>query len=207
MSNFTTNDIEGFILAGGASSRMGADKSLLRLGGRTFVRIAADALGTLARGVRVVGSRPAAAGHGLPVVRDVYEHLGALGGLHAALSACGARWAAVVSCDLPFVTAGLLSRLASLRREECEAVAPLQPDGRPQPLCALYEAEICRAVAEELIRVGELRPRALLARVRTRWVAFEELEDLHGSADFFRNVNTPSDYEEARKLWPAATDL
>ena len=200
-------DTEGFILVGGASSRMGADKSLLRLGRRTFVELAADALRPLTPGVRVVGSRPAAAGHGLPVVRDVYENLGALGGLHAALSACGARWAAVVSCDLPFVTAGLLTRLASLRQEGCDAVAPVQPDGRPQPLCALYAAAACRAVAEELIRAGELRPRVLLERVRTRWVAFGELSDLPGSALFFRNVNTPADYEEARKLWPAATDL
>jgi len=193
-------DIEGFILTGGASSRMGADKSLLRLGGRTFVELAADALGPVARGVRVVGSRPGTREHGLPVVRDVYENLGALGGLHAALSACGARWAAVVSCDLPFVTAGLFARLADLRRGECDAVAPVQEDGRPQPLCALYAAAACRAVAEELIRAGELRPRVLLGRVRTRWVAFEELADLPGSANFFRNVNTPSEYEEAKRL-------
>ena len=200
-------EIEGFILVGGASSRMGADKSLLRLGRRTFAEVVAEALRPLAGDVRVVGSRPSAAGHGLAVVRDVYENLGALGGLHAALSACGARWAVVVSCDLPFVTAELLARLASLRREDCDAVAPVQQDGRPQPLCALYAAAACRAVAEELIRAGELRPRALLRRVRTRWVGFEELADLPGSAHFFRNVNTPSDYEEARKLWPAATDL
>ncbi|HWW74850.1 MAG TPA: molybdenum cofactor guanylyltransferase [Pyrinomonadaceae bacterium] len=199
-------DVEGFILVGGASSRMGADKALLRLGGRTFVGLAAEALGAVAGVVRVVGSRPGAAGHGLAVVPDVYEHLGALGGLHAALSACGARWSAVLSCDLPFVTAGLLARLASFRGEGFDAVAPFQEDGRPQPLCALYAAAACRAVAEELIREGELRPRALLERVRTRWVAFDELADLPGSADFFRNVNTPPDYEEARKRWPAETD-
>jgi molybdopterin-guanine dinucleotide biosynthesis protein A len=192
-------DIEGFILVGGASSRMGADKALLRLGGRTFVELAAGALGSVAGVVRVVGSRPGTAGHGLAVVRDVYENLGALGGLHAALSACGVRWAAVLSCDLPFATAGLLARLASFRGEDCDAVAPLQEDGRPQPLCALYAAAACRAAAEELIRDGELRPRVLLKRVRTRWVAFEELADLPGSANFFRNVNTPSDYEEAKR--------
>jgi molybdopterin-guanine dinucleotide biosynthesis protein A len=191
------NDIEGFILAGGLSSRMGADKSHLRLDGRTFVERAAGALGAVARGMSVVGSRPGVAAHGLPVVRDVHEGLGALGGLHAALSACGARWAAVVSCDLPFVNGELFARLASLRRADSEAVAPLQEDGRPQPLCALYAAAECRAVAEELIRDGELRPRVLLGRVRTRWVTFEELSDLEGSRLFFTNVNTPAEYEEA----------
>jgi molybdopterin-guanine dinucleotide biosynthesis protein A len=199
-------DIEGFILVGGASSRMGEDKSRLRLGGRTFVERAVEALRPVACGVSLVGSRPGAGAHGLRVVADVYEGLGALGGLHAALAACRASWAAVVSCDLPFVTGELFARLASLRAhasdavlsaDAWEAVAPLQEDGRPQPLCALFAAAECRAVAEELIGVGELRPRMLLRRVRTRWVEFAELSDLEGSPLFFRNVNTPSDYEGA----------
>ncbi|HEX8501002.1 MAG TPA: molybdenum cofactor guanylyltransferase [Pyrinomonadaceae bacterium] len=190
-------DVEGFILAGGLSSRMGADKSRLRLGGRTFVELAAEALGAVAGRVSLVGSRPDAGAHGLPVVRDVYEGLGAIGGLHAALGACGAPWAAVVSCDLPFVTGGLFARLASLRGGDADAVAPLQEDGRPQPLCALYAADACRAAAESLIRSGELRPRALLRTVRTRWVAFAELSDLPGAPLFFANVNTPEDYEKA----------
>jgi molybdopterin-guanine dinucleotide biosynthesis protein A len=190
-------NIEGFILAGGLSSRMGEDKSRLRLGGLSFVERAAGALGSVARSVSIVGSRPGAGGHGLRVVRDVHEGLGALSGLHAALVACEARWAAVVSCDLPFVTRELFTRLASLRADAVEAVAPLQKDGRPQPLCALFAAAECRAIAEELILSDELRPRALLFRARTRWVEFAELSDLEGSSLFFRNVNTPSDYEEA----------
>jgi molybdopterin-guanine dinucleotide biosynthesis protein A len=193
-------DTEGFILAGGFSSRMGEDKSRLRLGGRTFVEIAARALSTVSGGVRVVGSRPGVESHGLAVVRDIHEGLGALGGLHAALAACEAPWAAVVSCDLPFVTAELFGRLASLRGEDADAVAPLQEDGRPQPLCALYAAARCYDAAEELIRAGELRPRALLRTVRTRWVRFEELSDLDGSRLFFHNVNSPAEYEEAKRV-------
>jgi molybdopterin-guanine dinucleotide biosynthesis protein A len=193
------SDIEGFILAGGLSSRMGEDKSRLRLGGRTFVEIAAGALATVSERVCVVGSRAGAGSHGLPVVRDLHEGLGALGGLHAALAECRAEWAAVVSCDLPFVTCELFARLAALRDVEADAVAPIQEDGRPQPLCALYRAARCRAVAEELILAGELRPRTLLGTVRTRWVSFAELSDLKGSRRFFHNVNTPADYEAALK--------
>jgi molybdopterin-guanine dinucleotide biosynthesis protein A len=192
-------DIEGFILAGGASSRMGEDKSRLRLGGRTFVEIIAGAMRGVASRVSVVGSRPETETHGLPVVRDVYEHCGALGGLHAALDACASPYALVVSCDLPFVTHELFARLASMRDEVTEAVAPLQEDGRQQPLCALYDARACCAKADELIRTDELRPRALLWSVRTRWVAFDELSDLEGSSLFFKNVNTPEDYAHALK--------
>lgn len=181
---------------------MGEDKSRLRLGRRTFVEIAAGALASVSDRVSVVGSREGIESHGLAVVRDVHEGLGALGGLHAALAACRTKWAAVVSCDLPFVTAGLFERLAALRDDDVDAVAPVQEDGRPQPLCALYDAARCREVAERLIGAGELRPRALLRTVRTRWVGFEELSDLEGARLFFANVNTPEDYEEAkRRRW------
>lgn len=191
------SEIEGFILAGGASSRMGADKSLLLLEGRTFVAHVADALRPLSESIRVVSSRHDADAFGLPVVQDLHESLGALGGLHAALKNCGARWAAVVSCDLPFVSGSLLLRLASFRGDETDAVAPTQSDGRPQPLCALYARTACLEVAEELIRAGELRPRELLKRVRTRRVTFDELSDLKDSSLFFTNVNTPEDYARA----------
>jgi len=135
-------------------------------------------------------------------VRDVHEGLGALGGLHAALGACEAPWAAVVPCDLPFVTGELFGRLASLRGDEVDAVAPVQQDGRPQPLCAFYAPAGCLESAERLIRTGELRPRALLRLVRTRWVNFEELSDLDGSQRLFDNVNTPADFEGAKERQP-----
>src|SRR6185436_20083517 len=99
--------------------------------------------------------------------------------------------------DLPFVTRELFERLASLCGDEVDAVAPLQDDGRPQPLCALYAAARCLDAAEKLIRAGELRPRVLLQTVRTRWVTFAELSDLEGSQLFFRNLNTPADYQAA----------
>ena len=192
------HDFEGFILTGGASSRMGLDKSRLRVGGHTFVERINEALRPLARRVCVVSSRADADAHGLPVVRDLYEGRGALGGLHAALAECKAPWAVIVSCDLPFVTRELFERLASFVSNDADAIAPIQDDGRPSPLCALYATTKCRATAEELVRTDELRPRALLWRVRTRWVAFDELSDLDGSKLFFENVNTPEDYEKAK---------
>ncbi len=53
------NDIEGFILAGGASRRMGRDKAELRLRDKTFVERAADALHKITGGkISIVGNLP-----------------------------------------------------------------------------------------------------------------------------------------------------
>jgi molybdopterin-guanine dinucleotide biosynthesis protein A len=190
-------EIEGFILAGGASSRMGEDKSRLSLGGLTFVEAAARSLRAVASGVRLVSSRPDAASHGLPLVKDLRAGLGAIGGIHAALSACEAEWATLLACDLPYVTGELLARLALMRDASLDAVVPMQEDGRPQPLCALYRARVCLAAIEELIDANELRPRALLSRVRAKRVGFEELADVRGASLIFTNVNTPEDYARA----------
>lgn len=189
--------MEAFILAGGASSRMGADKAHLRLGGLTLVERAARALASVATEVAVVSSKRDAGAWGLPVVADVYEAAGALGGLHSALSHARTELIAVAPCDLPFLTGALYGRLVSLAGEEFDAVVPVQPDGRLQPLCAIYRRRACLAAATRLLEAGERKPRALLEAVRTRLVPFDRLADLDGSPLFFSNVNTPDDFAEA----------
>lgn len=198
-------DIEGFILAGGASSRMGANKAQLKLAGRTFVACISDALSSVVTGTRVVGARHQAASNNLQIVPDVYAKWGALGGVHAALHACRAEWALIVACDLPFVSAEFFGRLASLRGD-FDAVAPVQEDGRPQPLCALYRAAACRNPAQALIEKQERRARALLQTVRTRWAAREGFSDLQNAAILLMNVNTPEDYEQARAIQASNND-
>jgi len=184
------SQIEAFILAGGASSRMGTDKSQLLLEDQTFVERIGASLLTVTDTIRLVGSSENSR---FAAIADVYPHWGALGGLHAALTACEREWAIVVACDLPFVTSELFRSLAVLRADH-DAVVPIQPDGRPQPLAALYRANPCAARATELIEAGRRRPLDLLEIVRTRWVDFVEIANLAQAERFFVNINTPEDY-------------
>ncbi len=185
---------EAFILAGGASSRMGTDKSQLLLEGQTFIQRIASALLPIASLVTVVGRD--VDDSGLKSMRDIYPQWGALGGVHAALAAARTNWACIVACDLPFVTKDLFTRMAALR-ENHEAVVPIQLDGRPQPLCSFYRIDPCLDRATELIRTGERRPVDLLRSVKTRWLAFVDLEDLDQAERFFVNINKPEDYYDA----------
>lgn len=185
--------IAAFILAGGESRRMGTDKSQLILDGESFLERIAAKLATVTKNVVVVG-KPAQPASRLQHLSDVYPKWGALGGVHTALASCAADWSLIVACDFPFVTAELFGRLASVR-EDFEAVAPIQRDGIPQPLCAFYQTGPCLKRAERLINSGERKPFALLQSVRTRWVPFAEIQDLPGAERFFENINTPEDYD------------
>jgi molybdenum cofactor guanylyltransferase len=187
-------DTEAFILVGGASRRMGTDKSQLLIDRQTFTERISETLLKLTDSVTIVGRQA----ENLPSISDVYPQWGALGGLHAALTACRRDWAIVVACDLPFVTSELFLFLSSLRLDH-EAVVPIQPDGRPQPLATLYRVDPCRQRATELIEAGRRRPLDLLEAVQTRWVSFDEIRNLEQAERFFVNINTPSDYYEATR--------
>ncbi|HEX7334290.1 MAG TPA: molybdenum cofactor guanylyltransferase, partial [Pyrinomonadaceae bacterium] len=186
--------LQAFILAGGASSRMGTDKSQLRLEQQTFTERIAETLLKITDSVTIVGRDSDESS--LPSVADVYPKWGALGGIHAALTACSREWALVVACDLPFVTAELFAYLAALRMDH-DAVVPVQEDGRPQPLAALYRVDPCLQQATALIEAGRRRPLDLLDSVKTRWVAFDELRNFARAQSFFVNINTPDDYDDA----------
>ena len=194
-------DVEGFILVGGMSSRMGKDKSRLVFGDRTSVALIAASLQSVTGIIRTIGAAVSAV-EDLANVADGRDHWGPLAGIEAALSSAKSEYCLIVACDLPFVTGKLFERLIGFTEHE-EAIVPVQSDGRPQPLCAIYRCSSCLAAARKAIANGEHSPRVLLDQVDTRYVPFAELSDLDGSEYFFFNVNTPENYERAQQIFRA----
>ncbi len=176
---------------------MGRDKARLKIYGKDFVDHLAIVLSKVTQRISTVGSRYDKDIWKLPNVPDKFFQWGALGGLHAALSACETEWTLVVACDLPFVTEELFKRLAVLRGNY-DAVVPIQSDRKCQPLSALYRTEICLNIVEELITNAKRRPLDLLEKINTRFVEPIEWSDLTNAEHFFKNINTPKDYERMR---------
>ncbi len=204
--SITIKDPEGFILIGGASSRMGRDKAQMTLGGQKLFERAAAALSVVCpTRITLVGNRGAHFESDLLVVPDMSldstAHLQAsIFGLYTAWVAAKTPWIAVLACDLPFVTGDLMIRLAGYCLNEFDAVIPIQSDTKPQPLCGFYRAGRCTHVVEAMIRNGDLKIQKLLSRLNTRFVGFDEIADLDGSANFLFNINSQADYETALKI-------
>ena len=202
--------IDGFVLTGGASSRMGKDKAQMTIGGMKLFERAATALSEIChQSVSVVGrcetydplvteldiaalSDLRVRGRNLPQAPII--------GLYTALTKAKTPWITVLACDLPFITRDLMTKLSGFCSNEFDAVVPVQPDDRPQPLCAFYQREICLLAVERMLFAGDLKLQRLMSHVRTRFVNFEEISPLSGSAHFFLNVNTIEDYESAQRI-------
>jgi molybdopterin-guanine dinucleotide biosynthesis protein A len=78
------------------------------------------------------------------------------------------------------------------------AVVPLNEDGKPEPLCALYPTEALETVTR-LIASGVRKVGFLFERIPTRLVGFDEIKHLQNARLLFENINTQGDYERAVK--------
>src|ERR1022692_1796718 len=103
MGDASGRDVTAFILAGGKSTRMGADKAFVDYEGRTLLARALDLARSVTADVRIVGSREKFAPFA-PVVEDVFRDCGPLGGIHAALRASLTELNLVLAVDTPFVS-------------------------------------------------------------------------------------------------------
>jgi molybdopterin-guanine dinucleotide biosynthesis protein A len=187
----------GFVVAGGASRRMGRDKALLPWGQATLLDHAVARLREVCAEVRILcGPKPRYAERGVALELDVVEHAGALGGVLSGLRRLKPRGAGVfLAVDLPLVTPALLSHLLRLG-EGFDAVVPRSPDG-PEPLCAIYR-ESCRPAIERTLAAGDPKMTAFWPEVRVREATAAELERFGDPAVLFRNVNAPEDYAGLR---------
>jgi len=177
------------ILAGGKSSRMGADKALLPFRGKPMISAVVDAARPVAAELFVVvdEGQPYHA-LGLKTVADVHKGRGPLGGLHAALSASRTEATLLLACDIPLVSTSLLRHLAAFPSDASARVAEI--DGRIHPLCAVYDMR-CLPVIEQLIADDRLAMAALLDAVRTQRVPITPDLPLY-RPNLLANINDPA---------------
>ncbi len=169
------------ILAAGLSSRMGRDKSRLRLGGRTLlahIRATAKTVGPPHRIIR----------------RDLVSHCGPLGGLYTALVTSRADATLFLSCDMPFVSAGLLEMLVH-KAKHSENALFVEANGLVGFPLLLFRQTALPVVESQLEkRAFSLQQLAQALRSQTIRLAARQARELF-------NVNTPDDLRNARALW------
>ena len=172
------------ILAGGKSSRMGQDKSLLPLNGVPLIRRIYEQLAHRFDEVLISTNEPEKYAF-LPAraVRDLAPGRGPLMGIASAAAAAAHERVFVTACDIPVVDLNTVSRMLVLA-DDCDCVIPMSFVGH-EPLFAVYRKSAVPAMHDAL-DAGERRISAVFPRVRTRFY------DL-GYAPWYRNLNTRED--------------
>jgi len=188
-------NVGGFILAGGASSRMGRDKAFIEMEGEPLVARAARLLEPFTGKPTVIGPPERFAPLGLLAIRDDHPGFGPLGGISTALGAATHPWNLMIGCDLPFLTQDWLEYLIRRALEsQAEAVLPLNSQGA-EPLCAMYHRRAGEAISAALKRGVRKITQGLAGLVIVN-LAPEEWKPFDSSGLLFKNINTPDDYNQ-----------
>ena len=186
---------------------MGRDKALLPIYGDTLVESALRKLRGLGLDPRICGSRSDLARFA-EVVEDHFAQAGPLAGLEAALAVSDTELNLFVPVDLPGISPEFLHWLM-MRAERTRAVATIPRYGdRDQPLCAVYSRRLLEGLRKSLA-AGD---RKVMVAIEESATALGERIDrfdvecvaASGALDcalgtelagWFRNLNTPADYE------------
>ncbi len=188
------------VLAGGKSSRLGADKSLLLLAGQPLIVRTIQQLAVLSDDLIVVTNTPERLeplGMAVRLVTDERPGEGSLMGIYSGLKAARHPYALVVACDMPFLNPPLLHYMLSVAPDHDVVVPRLA--GMLEPLHAVY-SRTCLPWMARLLDEGRRKITAFFPYVNIRYVEEDEIERLDPLRLSFVNINTPQDWEEAQRL-------
>ncbi len=186
------------VLAGDGSSRLGRDKVTTHVDGHRLVDRLLAQVPAQVPVVLVGSSRPELLDRVVLTQEDPAGG-GPLAGIGAGLGEVSAPLVAVCAADMPFgvpVLAGALARLSRLvpgSTQACagiDAVVPVDPRGRAQPLCAAHRTELLRE------RLASLEP--LTGRPLRHVLPLLRVMEWPVPAQAVADVDTAEDLQAAR---------
>jgi len=135
-------DIVGYILCGGKSSRMNTEKGLVEFQGKTFLKWILDAVTPLTSDITLVTKNAAYTSYGLPMIPDLVEDQGPVGGIYTALADSSSRYNLILSCDIPMITTEVLTFLIQSSISSDSDVCILSDGKHDYPLIGCYQKSL-----------------------------------------------------------------
>ncbi|MEE6129558.1 NTP transferase domain-containing protein [Chryseobacterium arthrosphaerae] len=191
----TIPPVNGLVLAGGKSVRMGKAKDLLHWHGKEQRYFAADLIAPFCEEVFISCRQDQLENFdpGYKALTDTFLNMGPFGGILSALrSRRDTAWL-VVACDLPLLDPKSLEFLLRSRDPEKAATTYESPfDGLPEPLITIWEPKSYPLLLH-FLGIGNTCPRKVLINSDTLILKPE-------NPDALMNVNTPEDAEKAKQI-------
>ncbi len=177
------------ILAGGKSSRMGQDKSLLSANNLTLIGKIVSQLEDHFQEI-IIGANDLEKYRflNLPVIPDLEEGKGPLMGIYSTLLRSNHEINFVVACDIPDLDIQYIKELIRQAKDH-QIVIPTWKNGKHEPLFAVYRKSILDNIKKLL--AADQRKISLL--FQSTDVKYMPLPD---EVKWYKNLNTMEDYKK-----------
>ena len=199
------SNITGFILAGGKSTRMGKNKSLLKIGEHTIIERVVNLMKGLFKEVIIITNQEDEYEFlGLPMFEDIYNDIGPLAGIHSALLNTATERNFIISCDIPLMTADVIKYLIKYPTKKPITIA--RADNFIQQLIGVYAKNLVPTIENIIERSSALKDERnpeqnkrgcsvleLVKSVDSEIIDIEKEYPLYVPGTFY-NMNRPEEY-------------
>jgi len=189
--------ITGIVLAGGKSKRMGRKKALLKLNNKLFVQYSIECLQNFCDEIIISANTDDFDFLNLKIVKDLYPDAGPASGILSALKVSKNNINAILSCDTPFVPAGIFLYLHSFM-SDFDAAVPVSNGLTENMICLINKS--CADIIENEIMNDNLSFKLILQKLRVVYVDIAAHLSFYNSS-MFLNVNTKKTFLLAQRYF------
>lgn len=189
------SNITGIILAGGKSSRMGRDKSLLQIADKTLIEHVVDAIRDFVKEIIIVTNEEEKYSFldNVSFVPDIEKNQGPLIGLISGISSINTDWCFVTSCDMPLIDGGIINYLWQHRYGYIVTPSSI---GGFEPMVSIYSKNVL-PYAFDFILENKKSINGFITYINSfnlvKIIDKKILEEKFGY-EVFLNINDESDY-------------
>lgn len=170
---------------------MGKEKGLCLLQGKPLIEYSYDLLKKLCDSVVISANSKSYDYLNCTIIKDEFSGKGPAGGILSCLKASKTKDNFVISCDIPLVTAELISYILS-NKAHYEVIVPVFK-GFPEPLCAFYQKS-CFSAFEDSINNGKYKLQDIIQDLSIKYLEIDSSRSFY-HPNLFTNVNTPDDLQ------------
>jgi len=192
----------GVVLAGGKSSRMGKNKSLLKVNtDKPVIQEIYEEIKEINDETIIVTNHPGQYDFlQTTMVGDRYFDMGPLAGLETAMYHINAEYYMIAACDMPFINKQIYTYLHNQLQEynAYDAVIPVYND-HIHPLAGVYKRNVITSIQQRL-QLDDLRVRSFFEDIQVLYVnTFPQFSASTIEKHFF-NMNNPAEFQQAKQL-------
>ncbi|MEN6592942.1 MAG: molybdenum cofactor guanylyltransferase [Methanobacterium sp.] len=192
------------VLCGGRGKRMGQDKGLMILEDEPLIVQVLENASELADEIILVlrGKEQQidyecilekqSLQEKVRICTDAVEDQGPLMGICAGLKCISTDHALVIPCDSPFIPQSFIRNIFKYYNIIYDAVVPEWPDGKLEPLHAIYNKRVTGQIVD-LLKNGKRDVQSLLLKIDVKYVPVYSLDE---TARSFLNLNYPEDVDK-----------
>jgi len=202
IDNLRKSGLNAIILAGGDSSRMGFDKTFIKVEGLTLIERQIKLLYNSLFEKIIVVTNSQRKSYSLyeiadknrfkkmEIIQDISLGQGPLGGIYSGLITSNSFYNFVVACDMPYIDSGFIEYMYK-KSSGYDAVVP-RVNKRYEPLYSLYSKN-CLKFIKQLLDKKMFRINKLFLKIKFKEITRDEVGRFAFGAKIFTNINTRED--------------